>query len=431
MRSFPAPAAHRLPVLALLLALGACATPVTEAPLSFPEPSRLSVAPAAGAPRLQGVTTYFGGRIPVFVAPSAVPQVLHLSSVNSSLWHVYLLPGANVTTIYLSGFDPQRLVVHRAARDGAAPPRIVDLGRNLLAHHSLSFGPPILLSDQRQAAYRAELRTVTGLDLTDFQGHENVLAGQAFVLGGPADVRRLRAFFPGAFVRRTRPAAADFARIRRDIGTLVARGALPAALPLWSDHMRLDEDRVPTWPVLAQAPATLRQPARSSDCGEVQLGTDGDDDLRCDWGVNRIPYAVARTRWVVAGEGHDLVIDGEAKSQVLSGGRGDDIIDTGLGNDVIHFGRGWGNDVLVIRCDVQRREWAAMMPRNPRYRTSRYVVFGSGIRPADLAWTGPNEIVHRPSGSRIRFYDWPCLHFVAVEPGRIPEPPAGEPDEDD
>lgn len=420
----------------LPIALAGCATPAplaTEAPLSFPEPTRLSVSPAADAPRLWGVTTYFGGHLPVFVGPSAVPQVLHFSSFNIALWHVYLLPGANVTAIYVSGFDPQQVVIHRApGEEGEPPPRVVNLGRNLISHRTLSFGPPTQLEDRRMAAYRDELRTVTGLELTDFQGRWQVHPREAFLLDvspvvvGPPDIQRLRALFPAAFTRSSRPASADFAQVRRDLAALIARGDLPPALPLWADHLGLDEDRVPTWPVLPQVPATTRQAALPADCGEVQLGTGGDDILHCDWGVDRIPYAVGSTHWVVGGDGDDLIVDDEAKGQVLSGGHGNDIINTGFGNEVIHFGRDWGSDVLVFRCNVQRREWEENMPYNPRYRTGRYIVFGRGIRPSDLEWTGPNELLHRPSGNRILFYDWPCAHFLAVERGQVPPAPGAD-----
>jgi hypothetical protein len=424
MRSSLSPGTRWLSTL-LLLALGACATPAAKVALAFPETSRLSVAPAAGARRLQAVATYVGGHIPVFVEASAVPQVLHLGSSNSAWWHVYLFPGANVTTIYLSGFDPQRLVLHRSAFDvgDAPPPRIVDLGRNLFAHPTLSGGPPTRLGDDREAAYRAELRTVTGLDLTDYQGHWYVRARQAFVLGGVPDARRIRAHFPDAFVRWTRPAAAELVRIERDLRTLIARGALPPALPLWNARVNLSDDQVPTWPLLPRAPATSRPPPNPRNCGEVQLGTEDDDDLRCDTGAD---YA-ARTLWVVGGGGRDILVDYEVKSQVLSGGPGDDIIHADLGNDVIHFGRGWGDDVLVLRCPGPLRDFRlGQEVAEPRYWNSRYVVFGRGIRPSDLAWTSPTEIVHAPSGSRLRFYDAPCINFLAVEPGQIPAPPAGE-----
>lgn len=413
----------------LLLALGACATPAVEpaveVPLAFPKTSRLSVAPVPGAPRLQAVATYVGGHIPVFVEASAVPQVLHLASSNSAWWHVYVLPGANVATIYLSGFDPQRLVLHRSVLDegDSPPPRIVDLGRNLFAHDTLSGGPPTRLGNDQEAPYRAELRTVTGLKLTDYQGHWYVRARQAFLLGGRPGARRLRAHFPDAFARQTRPAEAEFARIEQDLRTLIARGALPTALPLWSSHMNLMDDRVPTWPLLPQARATSRPPSHPRACGEVQLGTEDDDDLRCDRGAYEAPYSVARTRWVVGGGGRDILIDIESRSQVLSGGAGDDIIQTGHGNDVVHFGRGWGDDVLVLRCPSLLRDWGGdPQAPEPRYRNSRFVVFGRGIRPSDLAWTSPTEIVHAPSGSRIRFHDRPCANFLAVEPGHIPAP---------
>jgi hypothetical protein len=100
---------HLLSIFAILIApaLSGCSRPA-RIHLTFPTMNE-TVVDANASTRVHGVATKFGGQIPVFVGPSEKPQVLHFSSVYSSIWHVYLRPGANVSEIYVSAFDPQSI----------------------------------------------------------------------------------------------------------------------------------------------------------------------------------------------------------------------------------------------------------------------------------------------------------------------------------
>jgi hypothetical protein len=128
---------------------------------------------------------------------------------------------------------------------------------------------------------------------------------------------------------------------------------------------------------------------------------------------------VADTSWIIAGDGSDIVGDDDEQSEVLSGGQGDDIINAGMGNDVIYFGRSWGNDIVSLRC-LSTPDGDPLPP----YQDSRYVVFGSGVRPSNLRWLSDREIEDTATGSRIRFAGELCAaKFIAVEPGSVPNRP--------
>jgi len=408
-------------------------------PVSFTFPDTFDKADLAGdqAVNVHGIATTFGGHIPVFVGPSAKPQILHLTSVDAAIWRVYLLPDANVSRIYVSGFEPQRLTVHQSLLDpGVRMPELVNLGTNLQSHDTLSFGPPIRFDEERDAGehrtsrtaanYRAEVERVTGHKLTHFQGYKHFRAGEAIAL--PADAplspeiiaKHFRLELPA---EAHRPPNTDFERAKADIATLIDRGALPSFLPLFNADTRLSEPAIEWWKVSPQGDPAGGAPASSSDCGSIQLGTGGDDALYCDAGSG----FTARTTWLIGGGGEDIIRDARSKSQFMSGGPGDDLIIADLGNDVLHFGAGWGHDVVAMRCqpfDVAnyRRHQPA---GEPRYMHSRYIVFGSGVRASDLAWERADLLVDRRTGDSIFFAEGACAFLVAVDGGEPPPLPGG------
>jgi hypothetical protein len=215
-----------------------------------------------------------------------------------------------------------------------------------------------------------------------------------------------------------KPADAELQDVREDIAALIARGDLPKDLPIFDNKDPLDPGEAKFWSVLPDAPPTRGLPA-DGECGRVQLGTADDDALWCDKGT----WTEGRTRWIIAGGGSDILSDSHYNSQVMSGGGGNDIIAADLGNDVLYFGRGWGRDVVAIRCTADTEAYRQAALPEPLHMNSRYVVFGRGVRPSDLVWISANEIEHTPSRSRIRFVHEPCAKFIAVEPGAVPLPP--------
>ena len=399
-------------LLAFLLSLLAgCTSPNVE--LIFPVAETVVEAPP-GSPPLHGVTTQYGGHISVFVGDSKTPQTLSLMSFNSAIWRVYLFPGANVSKIYVAGFDQQQVVVTRSPYDDAPiEPEIINLSGNLVGHDTLSFGPPMQLSGQKGDDYRAELKRETGLELTGFAANPNVCLNCAFAIAmdeHPSD-QELNDHFPAA-VRRDRSAAtADYEEVNDDLSELVERGALPAQIPLFENIERQDSE-IRHWALLPDAAPT---PRGSGNCGVIALGTPSDDSLWC----NEHDGYVAATSWIVAGSGRDILSDVDDYSQVLSGGRGDDIINAGMGNDVIYFGRDWGNDIIDMRCLTTPYDTPL-----PPYQDSRYIVFGRGVRPSDLRWLNDREIEDSATGSRIRFADELCpAKFIAIESGSMPQRP--------
>ena len=394
-----------------LLLLAGCTSPNVE--LIFPVAETVVEAPP-GSPPLHGVSTEFGGHISVFVGDSKVHQTLSLMSFSTAVWHVYLFPGANVSKIYVSGFDQQQVVViHSPYDDAPLRPEVVNLSGNLMSHETLSFGPPMRLSGQKGEDYKAELKRETGLELTGFAAIQHVCLNCAFAVSmneHPSD-EDLNDHFPAA-VRRDRGAASnDYGELRDDLAALIERGALPAKMPLF-ENIERQESEVRHWELLPDASPT---PRGSGKCGLIALGTPSDDTLWCG---GHEGYA-AETSWIIGGNGRDILGESDELSQVLSGGRGDDIITAGLGNDVIYFGRDWGNDVVAMRCLT-----TPYGEPLPRYQDSRYVVFGRGVRPSDLKWLNDREIEDRATGSRIRFVDELCAaRFIAVEPGSIPHRP--------
>ena len=415
----------RRPVLCAFLAafsftLGACSRTLH---LDFPASEILLTAPENVQTPLHGVTTYFGGQVPVFVGPSAQPQILSLMSFNSAIWHVYLLPGANVSAIYVSGFEQQNVVIEHSRLDAnPSEPRIVDLSGNLVGHGTLSFGPPMRIDGRKGDAYKTELKQETGLDLTGFVSLEQVCLNQAFAVSmlEPPSESVIREHFPQAVVRDFRSADEEMETQRADLESLIFRGALPEEMPLY-ENAELSAEKVRGWPLLPDTAASLYD-SKTSYCGRVQLGTREDDALWCG---EHVGY-VAKTLWIVGGPGRDIVGDDDEGSQVLSGGSGDDIISADLGNDVLYFGANWGKDVVQLRCNADTAQFAGRTPPAPAYQNSRYVVFGRGVRPGDLHWVSANEIEDRRTGSRIRFVDEPCTNFLAVEPGSVPLPPVAE-----
>ena len=410
-------------LLALLsFALASCATERVQ--LEFPTAETKVGAAAEGEPQLHGVATTFGGQIPVFVGPSAKPQVLSLMSNDLAVWHVYILPGANLTEVYVSGFDPQQLVIEQPRGAPTAPePRIVSTG--LQGHGILSFGPPMRLDGKRGEAYRTELKSQTGLELTGFVGHQQFWPGEAVAVGmsKPPGDALVAKHFPQALSRNIAAAEDDLETVRADLAALVERGKLPARMPMVSDDGGLPAASVKYWDLLPDNDPRRRVPA-NRDCGRVQLGTAGDDAL---WCANSMRDYEAETLWVIAGAGRDILSDDWRElSQVLSGGDGDDIINSDLGNDVMYFGPNWGKDVVSFRCFAHVDDFNGRSPPEPKYQNSSHVVFGSGVFPKNLRWISSNEIEDRSTGSRIRFDDEPCTNFLAVEHGKVPLPSRGD-----
>jgi hypothetical protein len=409
----------------LTLLIGACAPTTEVRRLSFPPVSHQRLPVGETETRLHGVATTFGGQVPVFVGRHRTAQVLHLTSIESALWHVYLLPGSKVRTIYVSGLEPQGVAVH-APRGTWRPkrPQIINLGTNLRSHETLSFGPPMNFSGPRARAYVEELKRVTGLPLSAFTARDFVAPGQALMLTErPIRTSTLTALFPSAFRRVLRAPLAEWNAIQRDIGMLIERGDLPSHLPVWDADTALPAKQLSFWPLLPDAGPTTAQPGGKL-CGRYQLGTDGHDLLWCDELQDRKANK-ASTLWAVAGGGRDVLIDRHLASQVMSGGRGDDIITAGGGNDILHFGRNWGNDIVSARCFLPDIPgfWGGTPPE-PRHQNSSFLIFGRGVRPSDLRWIGSTELENRRTGDRIRFNEGPCYHFRAVEPGKIPVPPS-------
>lgn len=400
-----------------LLLLAGCTSPNVD--MMFIVKEQMMDAPP-GSPPLHGVATEYGGNVRVFVGDSKTPQTLSLMSESSTIWHVYLFPGANVAKIYVAGLDQQQVVVtHSPYDDAPMTPDIVNLSGNLIGHETLSFGPPMHLTGQKGEDYKTELKRETGLDLTGFIAHPYVCLNCAFAVSmdeHPTD-QELNDHFPAA-VRRDRSAATrDYKELRDDLSALVERGAIPAQMPLFENTER-EESEVRLWALL---PPESPTPAGSSKCGVVAIGTPSDDTLWCGEHEGYVP----ETKWIVGGKGHDIIGDGRELSQVLSGGPGDDIINADLGNDVIYFGDDWGNDVVSMRCLT-----TPYGDPLPRYQDSRYIVFGRGVRPSNLRWLNAREIEDRSTGSRVRFAGEFCaVRLIAIEAGSLPVRPTEKEEE--
>lgn len=419
-----------------MAALASCASGGTAVRFTFPDTFDKSGISGEQPTNVHGLTTTFGGHIPVFVNPSAKPQILHLTSVDAAIWRVYLLPGANVSKIYVSGFEPQRLTVHRSLLDpGSRAPELANLGTNLQSHETLSFGPPVRFDEEPEggeartsrtaANYRVEVERVTGHKLTQFQGYKHFRAGEAIAIlaDAPPSPETIAAHFRIELSKEARRQAdADYERAKADIASLIERGTLPARLPVFNTNTRLPEAALERWSVSLPGDPTGGVPSSSDDCGSIQLGTGSDDALYCDAG----PGFIARTNWLIGGGGEDILRDARNKSQFMSGGPGDDLIIADLGNDVFHFGAGWGHDVVAMRCHpTDAANYRAHQPAGePRYMHSRYIVFGSGVRASDLAWERDDLLVDRRTGDSIYFAEGVCAFLVAVD-GRKPPPLPG------
>jgi hypothetical protein len=395
---------------------------------SFPATHKVSE-PNAQPVRVHGVTTYFGGHIPIFVQAGGKPQILHLTSFDSAFWHIYLFPGAQVTKIHVSGDAPQRVIIHRSREEAdQAPPQILS-GTSLIGHPQFHLSPPFKLEGEEGDAYRAMILADTGYRLTDFQALRFFRPNEALSIPADpqADLARIAAHFATEDRKGSAdPAVREFRQAREDIATLVDRGDLPSQIPLWDSALRPQELRF--WSPIAAGDPETRWPSSRDACGTIQLGTRGDDALYCDAGRR----FAAQTLWVLGGEGHDILSDTRQRSQLMDGGKGDDIIIADLGNDILYFGPDWGHDMVDMRCrpgdilnyygDAHGQDGS----REPRHMHSRTLVFGRGVKPSDLVWETESLLVNARTGGRIEFVGGFCAKLVAVERGTVPEPPLPE-----
>lgn len=368
--------------------------------------------------RFQGVTTYFGGQIPLFVGGTGQPQILHLSSFYPAIWRVYLLPGADVRRVYLSGFEAQRIKFSFSRLDNdPRTPVVIDLGTNLKAHETLSFSPPVTLHpDPRDPAgsiedYQREIEKVSGgYRLTDFSGRDKVPFGNAVRIGGALS-SRWASVLNQFDIDRGRDgwgsALRDFHSATQDVRRLIAKGRIPARFEVSSRPPNAPS----SWSILpAEAPPKTIPKAQvslyPSECGAITLGSSEGDMLLCGGG----PWGYASTRWMFAGPGSDIIYDYHEKDQFIDAGKGDDIINPDVGHELLFFGAHWGHDMVTFRFP----------------EVTSYVVFGRGVRPADLYWVKPRLLRNRRTGDTIEFETDLCAKVVTVEEGNFPEPPESE-----
>ncbi len=126
----------------------------------------------------------------------------------------------------------------------------------------------------------------------------------------------------------------------------------------------------------------------------VVLGTIQDDEVECSWG-NHFHYL----DW-----GDDTVEDSWG-SDIFYGGPGDDKIDVGYGSDIVIYTAGWGTDTLDATCHntVVTDQDLAGMNRfywDPKWRFSKFIVFGREIRREDIVAT-PGRLTHKVTGDSI------------------------------
>lgn len=368
--------------------------------------------------RFQGVTTYFGGQIPLFVGGTGQPQILHLSSFYPAIWRVHLLPGADVRRVYLSGVEAQRIKFSFSRLDkDPRTPVVVDLGMNLKMHETLSFSPPVTIHpDPRDPAgsvedYRREIEKVSGgYRLTDFNGKDDIPFGRAVRIGNAMSLpwqSVISQFRIDRGLDGRGSALRDFRRATQDVRWLIAQGRLPAKFEVFSRPPKAPA----FWSILPDGalPKTVPKNQVSlypSECGAITLGSAEGDKLLCNGGS----WGHAATRWIFAGPGSDIIYDTHDKDQFIDAGTGNDIINPDIGHELLFFGARWGHDLVTFRFP----------------EVTSYVVFGRGVRPSDLYWVKPRLLRNRRTGDTIEFETDLCAKVVTVEEGNFPEPPESE-----
>jgi len=388
------------------------------------------------------VTTYIGGQVLIFVRPGDRPRVLHLSSQYPAIWRIFLLPGAQVAKIYISAFQSQRVqIIFPKIGKRPLAPEIVDLGNFRGSTLSLA-APTFFESQDRETAkwiedYKAEVARLTRSPLASAQGLKALRLGDAMTIpaNSPLSETEIASNFdPAEIWKPSGPSAViDLEDTRRDLRILIKRGEIPARLmPMENpDPVSGPWELVPPDGLLVD---DIRDQLElyPSQCSELQMGSPFSDVLKC---YADGPDRGARTKWIFAGGGNDIVDDSNEQSQLINGGAGDDTLAVDLGTDVLYFGRNWGHDIVQVRClfgtDKDYRGGTAF-PEGNRYmpagRNLRYIVFGKGVYPKDLEWKSDTILVNKRTGDSISFNEGICAKMIAVERGRLPASPVWKPD---
>lgn len=391
---------------------------------------------------VDGVTTYFGGQLHVFVMPGDRPRILHLSSQYPAIWRVFLFPGAQVKKIYVSAFRSQKVeIVFSKIGEKPPVPEIIDLGN--FESTELSLAAPTIFESQKPTTlkwiedYKKEVEQLVGAKLTSAQGLKTFRVGDAISIPANSplsDSEIARHFDPAQIWERGGPSAAsDLAATRRDLRLLIKRGDIPAQLMPYENPTPVSGP----WEVIPPDGLNADDPQNQleiypSRCSELQLGSPFPDLFKCYGGA---PDGGAATKWIFGGGGGDIIDDIHARSQLINGGAGDDIMGVDLGSEVFYFGKNWGHDTVEIRCLFPTDDYkgGTAFPEGDAYRPAggnlHYLIFGKGIYPKDLEWKSDTLLVNRRTGDSIQFYEGICAKMVAVEKGALPPSPAWEPDE--
>jgi hypothetical protein len=365
----------------------------------------------------------YSGSGRIVIGPTVKPVVLALGSYAPSIWRIELQPGARLQKIILLGRDEQRV------SGASADVEIVNRSScPEWAYQWEGAGENVRYMTDQYRNFLAAVQQESGLAETSFQGNYDIGATfsippsridytlAAAPIAQPAEVRDLLKAMPQEAIARYEVAMArapaEFQPTMAILIDLMKRDKLPTLFP----NGGVGPD--PRAPVgvryLFQPDAAVGTVGRGSDCkGFYFAGPADGSTLKCAFG----------NQFFVLGNAND-VLDDSWGDDIVNPGGGDDVLNLGWGNDIVVLQKGWGDDIITKTCtssfsanDRSRLNWP--------HQFTNFIVFGPGIRPADMRWESKSVLMHEPSRGRLTIKDQ-CFNFVFTEDGELQpyrEPP--------
>jgi hypothetical protein len=352
----------------------------------------------------------------VSVMPSAKPVVLLLAAYKPGLWRVKLAAGARLARVVLLGVSPQRV-----QGVGADVPIVDRTGCGNAAYQWQAHNRDVAYMPEGYKRFLAAAHEASGLIESSFQGHYG-LGGAYSVPPAEAQYRRRETVTapatPRTRVRHDRAATmagyeAAMAQAPGEVRPtmkilvdLMERGKLPFVFPIGDPG---PDPRAPgaVRPLFDSAGRIPQTGPQTASCDRVILGRREGQTVKCSWG----------NHFYVMGNGPD-VIDDSWGDDIVNPGAGDDVIDFGWGNDILVLESGWGDDIVGKTCTNSRISDADRARLAWQHRYTNFIVFGPGIRPADMRWESKSVLTHPPSQSRLTFKD-DCFNLVFTEDGEL------------
>ncbi len=152
-------------------------------------------------------------------------------------------------------------------------------------------------------------------------------------------------------------------------------------------------------------PTTAKQNFNCSSKAPVAniiIGTSGKDMIVCDT-MRDITGTVVEPDFMFMGGPDDDQITDALGNRIVNGGTGNDTLKLAAGRSIIVLDASWGHDKVDINCAgamIIPSEIPANFSIPWVHKTTNFIVLGSSINPADVAWKG-NVLTHNITGDTL------------------------------